>query len=106
MGDQYDKHRNKMAKQPIKTGRVIAPTPGDKGMSQPVRTGIVVGCLSNVGFGTEVVRTGGRAVAASPDPDLGKGMAGERLVAPTYDGMTGYGMAGMRLVRPPENQDI
>lgn len=94
-----------MAKQPIRTGRIVAPTAGGRPSESELRTGMLVGCQQNIGMGGREVRTGGYVVTPSYDADLGKGMAGEKLVAPTYDGMTGAGMAGMRLVRPPENQD-
>lgn len=94
-----------MARQPIRTGRVLSPSPSGRGDDSDIHTGRLIGCRQNIDIGPRVVKTGDMVVVAPPDADLGKDMAGERLVAPIYDGMTGYGMAGMRLVLPPENQD-
>lgn len=95
-----------MAKQPIRTGRIIAPSDGGRSSEADIQTGRLIGCRQNIDLGPKVVKTGDLVILADPDATLGEGMAGARLVGASYDGLTGYGMAGVRTVRPPENQDI
>jgi hypothetical protein len=95
-----------MAKQPIRTGRIVAPASNSQMDGGEIQTGKLVGGLQDADNGVRVLGTGWRTVAATPDDDLGRGMAGDRLVAPAADGMMGHGMAGAKLIRPPEDQDL